>query len=635
MPDNPKKLSQFWQELKRRKVTRTITVYAAAAFVILELVSIIVEPLRLPEWTLPFIIVLLCVGFIIAVILSWIYDIHPEGGIVKTEPVHKVKLGEEHAGSNSWKIASYISFVVIVVMVCVLLYPKIFKSDQFSELRDEEGIISVAVLPFNNLTGDSSLYFWQKGISEYLINGLGSSDELAVSSSQVISDVLEGTRQVYSASLSPDIARRTAGKINASTYITGNYIGAGNDFTIMLNLVNTESGELIWSTRVDGDLESNYRVVLNRLSDTVRNYLEIKAMEEQVETDLSKAYPNSSQAYKHYIDGLNAIMASNYESAIESLSTAYEIDTTFTFAAFYLAFAHCFGNQFSEDLAHWTTRAHELKNNLPSEYHPWIELWYAGFITKDIDDVRRYCNLLDEVAHHSRFLLFDLGVTFNAYLDDYNKSIQAFEKLEALNRQWEDDWRYDRYYHEYAEVLLKADRPEEVDRIADIGLKVNPENRWLILAKGAKSIMLDDTEAIEQYKKELSEIIEKENAGKGEVEHFFGWMHLWAKDTLTAGKHFRLAYESDSEDYKSLIRLIVCQVRSNINIEECLSLSEIGLENQPESGPFLWCKGYALHKMGRHEEALAILREAEGKFMGYIKDLQKDIQEVELALAKL
>ncbi|MCD4709434.1 MAG: hypothetical protein K8R52_01195, partial [Bacteroidales bacterium] len=66
----PNKLSHFWQELKRRKVTRVITVYAAASFVILELVSIIVEPLKLPEWTLPMIIVLICVGFIIAVILS-------------------------------------------------------------------------------------------------------------------------------------------------------------------------------------------------------------------------------------------------------------------------------------------------------------------------------------------------------------------------------------------------------------------------------------------------------------------------------------------------------------------------------------------------------------------------------------
>jgi len=66
MPQPSNKISKLWQELKRRKVVRVITVYAAAAFVILVLVSIIVEPLRLPEWTLQLAIVFLFIGFIIA-----------------------------------------------------------------------------------------------------------------------------------------------------------------------------------------------------------------------------------------------------------------------------------------------------------------------------------------------------------------------------------------------------------------------------------------------------------------------------------------------------------------------------------------------------------------------------------------
>ena len=87
----PNKLSQFWQELKRRKVVHVITVYAGAAFVIIELINNITEPLRLPEWTPTLVITLLLIGFPIVVIFYWIYDIHPDGGIVKTEPVHRVK----------------------------------------------------------------------------------------------------------------------------------------------------------------------------------------------------------------------------------------------------------------------------------------------------------------------------------------------------------------------------------------------------------------------------------------------------------------------------------------------------------------------------------------------------------------
>ncbi len=71
MPANPNKLSQFWQELKRRKVTRVITVYAAAAFVILELVDIISDPFGLPDWTLKLVVILLSIGLIVSIIVSF------------------------------------------------------------------------------------------------------------------------------------------------------------------------------------------------------------------------------------------------------------------------------------------------------------------------------------------------------------------------------------------------------------------------------------------------------------------------------------------------------------------------------------------------------------------------------------
>ena len=125
MPANPNKLSQFWQELKRRKVTRVITVYAAAAFVMLELVSIIIDPLHLPQWTLPLIIVLLCIGFVIAIILSWVYDITPEG-IEKTGLSHHEKdnTTKQSSRSNSWKYASYVSFAIIVALIVINIIPR-------------------------------------------------------------------------------------------------------------------------------------------------------------------------------------------------------------------------------------------------------------------------------------------------------------------------------------------------------------------------------------------------------------------------------------------------------------------------------------------------------------------------------
>jgi len=630
MPDNPNKLSQFWQELKRRKVVRVITVYAAAAFVILELVDIIAPNLGLPIWTFNLVLILICVGFIITVIVAWIYDIHPEGDIVKTEPAHKVKTEEIPIPSNSWKVASYISFVVILVMVGILIYPKIFKVDQFSDLRNDQGMIMVAVLPFNNLTGDSSLYYWQNGISELLINGLAQSDELLVYSSHMVQDVLAGTKQVYSASLSPEIARSTANKISASTHITGNYIGSGNNVSIVLNMINTENGELIWTTRVDGDLEANPQHLIDRLSDTVRNYLEIKALEDNVESELTNAFPHSAEAYRYYIDGLSAIVASDYEMAIESLLRAYELDTTFTFAAFYLSFAHHFGGSDAVEPQRWTKRAYELRENIPPAFRPWIEMWYACD-KRDYDDIRRYCDMLYDATHHSRFVLFDLGVTYYSFLEDYDKSIQAFEKVHALNQRWEDNWKYDKYYGHYTYVLLLAYRLEELEHIADIGLKINPKNDVLVRRKGAAAILMNDSAAVQRFREDFRSLAKENGYSEAFTEFLLGNMHRWGKDYRRAADHYRSAYELNKEDQYN-VWLVYSQLRGDINIEECLKISELELEQNPESISYRWGKGVSLHKLGNHQEALAILLPLKEQ-MPYNRELQQDIQEVERSLA--
>ena len=79
MPQKPNKLSRFWQELKRRRVIHVITVYASAAFVIIELVGNLEDPLNLPSNLSTIIIILLAVGFPLAIVLSWLYDLTAEG----------------------------------------------------------------------------------------------------------------------------------------------------------------------------------------------------------------------------------------------------------------------------------------------------------------------------------------------------------------------------------------------------------------------------------------------------------------------------------------------------------------------------------------------------------------------------
>ena len=144
---------------------------------IIELINNITEPLHLPDWTPTLVIVLLAIGFPIVIIFSWIYDVHPEGGIVKTESVNKLEGEQTPKPSNSWKIASYISFVVIVGLIVL----NIFGGNRGPRI-DKSLAKSIAVLPFINMSGEDEREFICDGLTEEVINNLfkvGSFDKVA------------------------------------------------------------------------------------------------------------------------------------------------------------------------------------------------------------------------------------------------------------------------------------------------------------------------------------------------------------------------------------------------------------------------------------------------------------------------
>jgi hypothetical protein len=141
----------FWQELKRRKVIRRNTVYAATAFVILELASINQELLNLPDWTLTFIIILLSTGLLLSIIISWVYDIDPEKGLVRTKPAYQADVEDTPLKpSQGWKITTFISLIVIVGLIVLNLFSYQGPSKELTVLEK-----SIAVLPLENLGADS------------------------------------------------------------------------------------------------------------------------------------------------------------------------------------------------------------------------------------------------------------------------------------------------------------------------------------------------------------------------------------------------------------------------------------------------------------------------------------------------
>jgi adenylate cyclase len=226
------KLSRFWQELKRRNVIRVLTVYAGVAFVIIELVNNITEPLRLPEWTPTFVIVLLAIGLPVVIIFSWVYDIHPEEGLVKTQPAHKVKAGDIPKSSNGWKIASYISFVVIMGLILL----NIFGGNRGPRI-DESLAKSIAVLPFLNFSGDPDQDYMCEGLTDEIISHLFKIRSF---------DEVRSLTSVLPYKDSEKSIREIAEALNVNYILEGSYKRMGDNLKITAQLIEPGSDNHIW-----------------------------------------------------------------------------------------------------------------------------------------------------------------------------------------------------------------------------------------------------------------------------------------------------------------------------------------------------------------------------------------------------
>jgi TolB-like protein/Tfp pilus assembly protein PilF len=335
MPDNPNRLSQFWQELKRRKVVRVITVYAAAAFVILELTDIVAPSLGLPDWTMNFIIVLLSVGFIITVIVSWVYDITPEG-IEKTEQADKVKTGEILSSSNSWKIASYISFVVIVGLIVLNIVPRTNNKKILEK--------SIAVLPLEYLSEDPNKQYLANGVLDAITGHLSMIEGLKVIPRTSVEQYRENKKS----------AKEIGEELDVSYLIEGSFLMVEDQVKLTIQLVVANEEDHVFFREYDRNYKDIF-IVQSEVAQTIANEIEVaitseeKQLIEKIPTINLTAYDFYQRGREEYIQyWLDNDDRASLDRAEELYLIALENDPEFALAYVGLARVYWHKNVWEE-----------------------------------------------------------------------------------------------------------------------------------------------------------------------------------------------------------------------------------------------------------------------------------------------
>ncbi|MBT4318154.1 MAG: hypothetical protein HOD52_03625, partial [Candidatus Marinimicrobia bacterium] len=188
-------MSNFLEELKRRKVFRVSATYGVVAWVIMQIGEVTFPALHLPDWVLTAVVVILLIGFPIVTIIAWIFDKTPEG-IVRTEaskqseeiePVTKIGNMEVKLDNRPFYLQKRNIFLVLGVVAGIVIGQlNLFESKE--KLINYTGDrIPVAIADFENQTNDASL----DGLSGLLITSLEQSNYLSVLTRSRMFDLLK------------------------------------------------------------------------------------------------------------------------------------------------------------------------------------------------------------------------------------------------------------------------------------------------------------------------------------------------------------------------------------------------------------------------------------------------------------
>ncbi len=424
----------FWQELKRRKVIRVTTVYAAAAFVILQLVDIIAQPLQLPEWTLTLIIVLLGIGLIITIIVSWIYDITP-AGVRKTNPASATKHSNQTTTTTSsgWRIATYVSAVIIVALIA---FNFISKRNLNADIKLEK---SIAVLPFRNDSPDTTNIYFINGLMEEVLNNL-----MKISDFRILSRT---STEQYKGTNRPTITE-IARKLGVNYIIEGSGQKYANKFRLRIQLIKAIGKEShLWANSYEQELRetSDFFDIQSQIAKAIAQELkttitpEEKNLIEKVPTENIAAYDLYLRANEYEKEYRKTLDSTSNRKAATLYKTIIELDSTFAKAYTGLARANYnryyketyLKENFLDSCLILAKKALSIDNNLDEATFLVSEYYYSnGQMDEALDNIDKTLSI-----NPNFYLAFALkGAILTSFQHDYIKGIDNFNKALTLIR---------------------------------------------------------------------------------------------------------------------------------------------------------------------------------------------------------
>jgi len=321
-------LEVLWDELKGRNVVRVAIAYAAVSWLVLQLAQIVFETLRMPDWAMPAILFLLAAGFLIAVVIAWLFQVVPEHKFRDSGRRGRLKMFVDVGIIGILVIAvgmlSYRQFVDVPIFAEVDSLPSAMTSPEPAEK-------SIAVLRFASFGGDS---LFGNGLGEHLLNLLARVGDLKVPSRQA-------TWVLSDQNVDPI---RIAKTLRVKYVLEGSVQQQNERIRVTAQLIDGVSGAHVWSEHYDEILSAeNFFNIQDAIAQQVVQKL--KATVSQKGTrQLATRRTENDDALIHYLAGRDALNRPKTDmsltTAVQKFETAIGLDPRFAEAHAGLCEAH-------------------------------------------------------------------------------------------------------------------------------------------------------------------------------------------------------------------------------------------------------------------------------------------------------
>jgi len=418
------KIDNFFAELKRRNVYRAAVLYGMAAWLLVQIATQVFPFFDVPNWAVRFVIVALVIGFPIAMLLAWIFELTPEG-LVRTDDVDPAGA----IGRSAGRILNFAIIGALLLIIAFLMFQRQWRNAAAGEIPRK----SIAVLPFENFSADKQNAFFADGIQDDILTSLAKIGDLKVISRSSVMQF----RDVAARNL------KEIGKtLGVANVLEGSVRREEKRVVVNVQLIDALHDRHVWANRYDRTLADSLGLqgeLAGEIADALRVSLspEEKARVETKPTGNADAYVFYLRA--NQIERNPDTLLEDYKTAEQLYLQAITLDPNFALAHARLASTYAEIFHFDEPTEGWRTKARaeaqialRLQPNLAEAHFALGQCIY--WMDQDYDRALEQFDIASRLSPSNR----DIGRLIAAIKrrqGKWEQSLEAYERVARIDPQ--------------------------------------------------------------------------------------------------------------------------------------------------------------------------------------------------------